>query len=321
MRAQFLTALLIAAMLAGCTSHPVEPVLPHASQRAEPAPSQVPYWDNPQWINDLGKTINNHLVYPVAAEEAGPPSAHAVVQFTYDNGTLDHVRIIKSTGIPIIDSAIVTQVPQIKPPLAEGPNKSMPRVFQLRVTLTIRDPQFTRAILVAISKTQFYPRSAIIDGDQGWVVVRFQYRNGSVLKSSIAKWAGVDVFRQAALETLSHAQLPSPPSWARDKTLTMSFGICYAFSPNFGSQCPSSEMGIHYESNNKSVPFPMSDCTLVGYDYKDGKIADVHLENSSGDTDRDKAALLTVTHGNFPQPAADLRSTESGFLEPVCGSH
>lgn len=321
MRAQLLTALLISLMLAGCTSHPVKPVLPHASHPVEPVPSQVSYWENPQWINDLGTTINDNLVYPANIKSSSHNAAHAVVQFIYDNGQLSNVRILKSTGNQILDSAIVTQLQHIKPPPAEGGNINLSKVFQLPITLEVPVPQFSQSILLAINSQKYYPMSALMNNDQGLAIVDFQYRNGEIVKSSIYKSTGSRVLDKAVLNILADAKMPMPPPWAHNKMLHFRVELCWGIYESPSNPCHYSIIEIRYVSGNISTPHPVSDCALVGYDYKDGEIADIHIVNSSGDTDQDKTALLTVTRGNFPQPPTDLRSTESGFLEPVCASH
>ncbi|MGH8415331.1 MAG: TonB family protein, partial [Gammaproteobacteria bacterium] len=125
MRTKLLPALGIAGLLAGCASSP-----------------SVPYWQNSRWINALATKIENQLVYPIEATKAGFPSGQAIVQFTYDNGRLTDVFIAKSTGNYILDSAITTQIAQIKPPILPGSEIAVPRQFRLPIALSIANSTF-----------------------------------------------------------------------------------------------------------------------------------------------------------------------------------
>ena len=175
---KLLAALGITCLLAGCASTPA-----------------VPYWQNPKWINALLVTINNNLVYPVEATTVGFPYGQATVQFAYDNGRLKDVHIVKSTGNQILDSAITTQITDMKPPVARSLDTTISRQFQVPITFSISHSQFYRAIYGAImSGHTYYPRSAVLHGQQGLVEVRFKYRNGYVLNQTIEHTIGSTIF-------------------------------------------------------------------------------------------------------------------------------
>ncbi len=302
MRTKLLIAFGITGMLAGCATTPA-----------------VPYWDNPKWINELVVKINSNLAYPVAAETAGFPSGQAIVQFTYDHGELRDVHIIKSTGSNILDSAITKQITDMKPPLAVGLNTNTSRQFQLPVKLNIAHSQFYRSVRDAIVLGHtYYPRSAVLNGQQGLVDVRFEYRNGHVLNPTVVQTIGSKIFEEAAIKKLVSAKMPPPPAWALDKTFTFKFQICFTFS---GYLCPGPNIEIRYLGNNTPPAATTSSCTKVGFAYKENEISDVHVVSSSGDANLDKAALATISQGNFPKPSADLKKRTSSFEIPVCFSN
>lgn len=308
MQTNILAALVTAGLLGGCASTPAVP---------SRAPS-VPYWQNPQWINELATTITNGLVYPAEATKVGFPSGQAIVQFSYDNGRLRDVRIVKSTGSQILDSALAVQIANMRPPLARGLNTNTSRRFQLPVNLSVKDSGFFRSMRNAIQTHVHYPRTAVLHGEQGFIVVRFEYRNGNVLNPTVVKSIGSKVFEHAALKQLSHAKMPPPPVWARDKTFTFQVPFCFVFSEG---ACPGTHMEIRYMSSNTQLYPTASLCTQVVFDYKGNKISDVRVADSSGDAKLDKAALLTISQGNFPQPSATLKNQAASFKIPVCFSN
>ena len=302
MRTKLLMAFGITGVLAGCATTPA-----------------VPYWDNPKWINELVVKISNNLVYPDAVATAGFLSGQAIVQFTYDNGRLKDVHIVKSTGNQILDSAITTQITDIKPPLAVGLNTSISRQFQLPVKLNIAHSRFYRSVRDAIVLGHtYYPRSAVLHSQQGLVEVRFEYRNGHVLSPTVVQTIGLKIFEEAAIKKVASAKMPPPPAWALDKTFTFKVPICFTFS---GYLCPGPNIEIRYLGSNTPPAATTSSCTKVGFAYKENKISDAHVVSSSGDANLDKAALATISQGNFPQPSADLKKRTSSFEIPVCFSN
>lgn len=312
MSTKLLMALGAASLLIGCAS-----TTSHLPQ----APS-IPYWQNPQWISELAAQINSNLIYPVAATTVGFPSGQAIVQFTYDDGKLENTKIIKSTGSQILDSAIIAQIADIKPPLARGLETNLPRQFQLPVSLNIGDSQFYRsldeAVRAATRTYGYYPRSAVLNGNQGRVTVRFQYRNGTVLNPTVVNVIGSKIFERAALKALSYAKMPPAPAWARDKTLDLKVDICFIFT---GTHiCPGPNIEILYTGSNAPPAATTNACTEVGFDYKGRKISNVYVVNSSGNPNLDKVALLTISQGNFTQPSTALKNQTSSFEIPVCFS-
>jgi len=108
MKFSFATMLNLVIFLAGCVSLP-----------------STPYWQDPHWVNELGKTLQANIRYPNSVIRDTPtdknfPAGTAVVRFTYDNGKLMSVRVVKSTGHKALDDAIAKEIPDIRPPLAPG---------------------------------------------------------------------------------------------------------------------------------------------------------------------------------------------------------
>lgn len=305
MKTGIFIALGLVALLVGCASTP--------SVGHKPQP--VPYWQNSQWVNALVTTIKYELVYPIEMAKAKFPSGQAIVQFTYDNGRLRDAHIIKSTGNQILDSAITEQIVNIKPPLAEGLDTNMPRRFELPVNLSADNLQFYGSIRDAIQAHVYYPRSGVLHRQQGFVKVQFEYRNGHVLNSSIVQLIGSKVFGEAALRQLSQAKMPSPPTWARDKTFAFTIPFCFSFT---GYICPGTHVEIQYVSSDTQTQAVYSTCTKVGFSYKSSNIVNVHIVTSSGDANLDKAALQTISKGNFPQPSTTQKEHASSFEMPVC---
>ncbi len=200
MKLMTFTALWLAISLAGCATAPT-----------------VPYWKSPQWVNALGQTIQRNIRYPDDAIKNTPttgefPHGKAIVQFTYDEGQLKSVQIMKSTGYEVLDKAIASEIPDIKPPSAEGQSARLPHRFELAINMDPFDYHLFNAIHNELQNHTQYPRSAVLRGDQGLVVARFHYLNGRVINPLIIKSSGSSELDRSVLRELSHISLPSPPS-------------------------------------------------------------------------------------------------------------
>lgn len=301
MKIAVITALGLAGLLCGCAS--------------------TPYWQNPQWINKLAATISNGLVYPSDALQAGPASAQAVVLFTYDNGRLRDVSIVKSTGNQILDAAITTEIARIKPPPAWGSDTKLPRQFQLPVNLSTGQSEFTVAIRDAIVRELigYYPRTAALSGQQARVDVQFEYRNGHVVKQTVVKIIGSKAFEKAfeaaALEAVASAKMPLPPPWAHDRTFSFTIPICFTIKAQL---CPGPNTLTQYISSHAQEQTKTAGCAEVAFSYKDGAIVNAHILSSSGSAALDQTALHTISEGDFSQPTRAQQENKKNFQIPVC---
>lgn len=207
----------------------------------------------------------------------------------------------------------------MKPPLARGLDTTTSRLFQVPVNFSIAHSEFFRSIRDAIvSGHAYYPRSAVLHGQQGLVEVRFEYRNGHIFNQTVVKTIGSKIFEDAALKKVSSAKMPPSPAWARDRTFTFKIPICFTFR---GNLCPGPNIEIHYASSGAQAQSVNNACAEVGFSYKAGKITNPRIVSSSGDADLDKTALQTISSGNFPQPPTSLKNHTSTFEIPVCLSN
>ncbi len=278
----------------------------------------VPYWDNPHWIDRLGKTVQADIQYPYESTVRKPlASGTALVRFTYHQGRLGEVRIIQSTGSPLLDAAIADQIPTMQLPRARGPGADTPHRFQLQLFIGPINHGFLESIHRVIQEHVSYPRTALARGNYGVVVARFEYRNGQVINPEIVKSSGSGVLDQAVIDELSTIKLPAPPPVLRDALLKFQFGICFSLA---NVPCPLITPEMRHVAGGKTVPATNSSCAEIGFQYLHKKVADVHVVKSSGNTGLDDAALRVVAQAQFPPPTASLAKQHRNFSIPVCGN-
>lgn len=307
MRARILAILMIAGLLASCAS------------------TSVSYWDNPQWVNALGKVVHSGIQYPKDAAQEDFPSGTAIIEFTYDNGKLQAPHILKSTGSKALDAAIIDQIPVITLPKAQGLNTKTPHNFEMEVSLYAANSAFSRAINRAISKNMLhfhFPAAAesrdMKLGAVGWVVINFKYRNGKIFDTKIAQSNGNALLNSIILQVLQTASMPPTPDYARNLTFNLSAPFCIPSRP---WQCQDRFMQIQYVPAGTSDTIPKSPCAEVAYRYKDGKISRVHLIVSSGDSNLDKQAVAAVVAGEFPHPMPLWDRAINDYSVPVCNNN
>ncbi|HKV98094.1 MAG TPA: TonB C-terminal domain-containing protein [Gammaproteobacteria bacterium] len=299
MRARILTMLSIAGLLAGCAIAPA-----------------VPYWQNPDWVNSLAAAVKHNVKYPHSAAAQDFPSGTAIVTFIYYKGNLLEPHVVQSTGSSVLDEAITEQIPKIKPPQAAGLNADTPHAFQMTITMSPYVASLRLALRQALAAHIRYPILAERNGSGGLLIAYFEYRDGEILNPKIQKSSGNIGLDQAVLRELQTATLPKPPDWLKDKTF--SFTVPYCFASGF-SACAYTETRIRYvpvgESSSPSKP----PCAVVGYEYKNGTISNVHLIKSSGEADFDKRTLAEAAEGKLPDPSKRFDRAVTDYTVPVCG--
>ncbi len=287
MRTKLLMAFGITGVLAGCATTPA-----------------VPYWDNPKWVNALGKMVQDSIHYPKNASKENFPGGNAIVLFTYDNGHLRSPTILISTGSKLLDAAILEQISSISPPQAQGLNTETPHEFEMKVTVYPLEISLFRTIQEELQTHIQYPQRAIIVGATGVVVASFSYRNGSVFDAKIESSSDNRALDQAVLYELQTISFPKPPAWLKDKTFSLRVPVCFGLGQVV---CPKAE--TRYVSTDTTIAPPKPPCVEIGYKYAHGKISNVHLIALSGDASFDKRALTAVNEGQIPH---DSRS-DSGI--------
>jgi len=265
----------------------------------------------------MANAIQHHLQYPRGALEQNDPAGWAIVQFTYAAGEISNVVLVKSTGYQILDAAIAAEMPEIKLPPPAGTDTTLSHRFQIRVEMSSSDrDMFYLELSEDIEHHAYYPQAAIVQGDQGIVTVAFEYRNGIIFNPKIVLSSRSPALDRSVIDELSQLKAPLPPSWARNKTLHFTVPVIFCFG---GRTCTTVvSRYVPDELAEKPGPEPCSD---VGFDYRNGKISDVHLVHSSGHADIDKDALSRIARGDFPPPSENQKGKASSFRIPVCYSN
>lgn len=133
-----------------------------------------------------------------------------MVRFTYHQGRLGEVRIIQSTGSPLLDAAIADQIPTMQLPRARGPGADTPIAFNCNC-LSARSTMVLRIHSARDTRACVLSENSLGEGNYGVVVARFKYRNGQVINPEIAKSSGSSVLDQAVIDELSTIKPPAPP--------------------------------------------------------------------------------------------------------------
>lgn len=194
-----------------------------------------PYWENPVWVAALNTSIQSTIEYPLKEAQNGWPILHATVQFTYESRQLKDLRVIKSTGSDRLDYYLVNQLRNLTDtPWSYGSYSSVPHTFQVAIDLKPTARDFYNILRTLIERHARFPQSAWFNKEQGWVIIKFDYRDGTVLRATVVKSNDLHAFGNAALHEFSKLKLPPPPPSLNlaGKTLQFVIPICYVFSGN-----------------------------------------------------------------------------------------
>ena len=194
-----------------------------------------PYWEDPEWVAALDTSIQSSIEYPLKEARNGWPTLHATIQFTYESSQLKDISVTKSTGSDRLDYYFVNQIRNVRDtPWSYGSYASVPHTFQVAIDLkpTLRD--FYNSLREDIQRHSRYPNSAWLKKEQGWVIIKFDYRDGKVLRAAVVKSSASQAFENAALKEFNNMKLPPPPASLKlaGKTLQFVIPICFVFSGN-----------------------------------------------------------------------------------------
>jgi hypothetical protein len=200
-----------------------------------------PYWQDPHWINSLGSAVHDSIYYPDSlmkgfVEHANLPHGEAVVQFDYENGKFDSVKIIKSTGSSVLDKVIADEIPEIKPPNVWSKLRANRHRFQMKISIWPYDNKFFKQISRDIAHNVEFVGS-------GLTIVKFEYKNSALLNPVVIKSSGSSRIDEAVIRDMRHTSLPQAPTWLGDKSLTLEVPVCMATS---GETCPGIPFDIRY---------------------------------------------------------------------------
>lgn len=206
------------ALLMGCASAPPKP-----------------YWDNPEWVAALNTSIQSLITYPSIEAQKGWPVLNAVVEFTYESRQLENLRIVQTTGSDRLDYYFIIQIEKVRDlPWSYGSYASVPHTFQVKIDLKPTRRDFYTVLRRNIERQTHYPRAVLPTKEQGWVILGFSYRNGTVLNVAVVKSSGSHAFEKAAVDQLKNIKLPSPPPSMdlSGKVLHFTISFCYLLPGN-----------------------------------------------------------------------------------------
>lgn len=275
----------------------------------------VPYWQNLQWVNSLATTVHKNIQYPKSAVNENFPSGTAVVTFYYDNGSLRAPHIVQSTGSRLLDTAIIEQIPEIKPPVAEGLDLTTPRGFQMNINLYPADIEMFRTIQRTLQEHIQYPFGG---GSGGTVVAEFKYRDGEILDPKIITSSGNSALDHTVMKELQTTALPKPPDWLANKTFSFELPYCFGLGTN---SCGGTVTEVRYVPAGQFSNSSKAPCAEIGYRYHEGAVTNVRLIKSSGNGDLDKRALAEAAQGKLARPPMRYDRATSNYTVPICNNN
>ncbi|MHB8405978.1 MAG: energy transducer TonB [Gammaproteobacteria bacterium] len=196
-----------------------------------------PYWDNPEWVSGLDTAIQSSVHYPLDEAQNGWPIFRATMLVMYKSGRLSVTGISKSSGSAKVDHYIVRQIIYTHDtPESYGSYAPVPHLFKVTLNLKPTVSDFYTVLRSDIEKHAHYPYPAARKREQGWLLVGFYYRNGSILGTHILQGQASTAFYQAVLREFKDIKLPPPPKSLKleDKTLHFKIAFCFVFP---GSTC------------------------------------------------------------------------------------
>lgn len=183
------------------------------------------YWQDEHWNRELLAALESSLHYPDDASglplRPVPESVQATVGFTYIDGKIQDPVIIKTSGRSDLDAAFLSQIISAQPPKVSGGHAAEPRPFYF--TLTMRTPReaFETAVCKAIDAKFIYPKDAILAGQLGVTILKFQYHAGKASVIALLRSSGSKLVDEAFMQALGKAQMPPAPAWLPAQPLAM----------------------------------------------------------------------------------------------------
>ena len=223
--------MILLACLVACTEPSVKKV--HAREEVTYYPSgfdpvKDPYWEDPRWDKTLLDTVQAVVHNPADPADTSTPNLHAVVKFTYQDGTAEYPEIVQSTGEPGKDELLLHQLASTQLPQATGIDSDKPHEFVLDLDMPTPFESFEYNVFDAIDYAKVYPKDAVIYGATGTAVVGFDYLDGKVSNVTRVKSSGNRDLDQASLNAVMKAPMPQAPPAYAGKTHHMESTFCYS---------------------------------------------------------------------------------------------
>jgi len=198
--------------------------------------SKDPYWKDPRWDKTLLDAAQSAVNDPADPADTSTPGLHAVVKFTYSDGTAEYPEIIQSTGNPKKDELLLHQLASASLPQAKGIDADKPHEFVLDLDMPTPFEVFEYGVFDAIDSARVYPKDALLAGATGTTVVGFDYLDGKASNVIRVSSSGNKDLDKASLDAVTKATLPPTPSTYAGKTFHMQSAFC--FSLNGPGKCP-----------------------------------------------------------------------------------
>ena len=205
-------------------------------------PAKDPYWEDPRWDKTLLDAAQSAVHNPVDPADTSTPGLHAVVKFTYQDGTAEYPEIVQSTGDTDRDELLLHQLASAQLPQTSGVDTDKPHVFVLDLNMPTPFESFQTTIYNAIDNQKVYPKDAVIEGAQGITTVGFDYADGKATDIAMTKSSNDKDLDDASVGAVTKAVVPAPPAIYAGKTFHMELMFCYALYQSYTdkNRCPES---------------------------------------------------------------------------------
>lgn len=237
MRISRLALLVMLGGLAACSSTaPTTQTYIKGGELVHFDPARDPYWMDPPWAASLFRTIQSAVHNPADPADTSTPGLHAVVKFTYQDGTAEYPAIVQGTGDPKKDELLLHQLAATQLPQATGVDADKSHEFVMDLDMPTPFESFEYSVFDAIDAARVYPKDAILTGAMGSTVVGFDYLDGKAGNITKTKSSGNRDLDQASLNAVTKATMPQAPAAYAGKTFHLESTFCYSL--NGPGKCP-----------------------------------------------------------------------------------
>jgi hypothetical protein len=220
-----LALLVLLGGLAACAA--TQPTPDSGAPSANFNPSKDPYWEDPRWDKTLLDIVQTAVHDPADPTDMSAPGLHAMVKFTYLQGTLEYPEIVTGTGNPDMDKLMLHQLAAVQAPQATGLRSDEPHEFVLDLDMPTPYESIQSGIYAAIDNAKIYTKAALIAGATGNTTVDFEYLDGEVRDITVTESSKDKELDKASLGTVTRAHMPSVPPVYTGKSLHIQLLFCY----------------------------------------------------------------------------------------------
>lgn len=193
-------------------------------------PSRPDYWNDAKWMQRF-YVYDMDIRYPQVSGYDGWPTGTATVGFDYEDGVIKNVTLVKSSGVEVLDQAILYWLPRSRTSDAVNRSKRVFHHFQLDVTLkpgiedyasTLRD-----SIVRQVTTAPELRSAAISSKPPNLQRVTFFVVDGKITNARTQSSSGDFNVDALGIAEIMKATPPPPPGNLKINAVPFSVALCY----------------------------------------------------------------------------------------------